>query len=361
MKNINLVIADDEYFIRARLAKIIEEKRENINIISLCEDGKDIIKLLSLSGADLLLMDIKMIEVDGLEVAKYIYENKINTRIILISGYNDFNYAVEAMRYGVFDYLTKPISEDELLGSVDKCIEGIKLSKSTGDNGIKNLSVLFATENNRLNKDISIIRPTVTKFMNNSDRESYEMFIREQSKDIINNYNAATLYKFIREIINTLDIKYHILQNLTLSQYMQENIFNKNIKNSEDINRILIETGFECMGLNTISTTEQLIGKRILDDIEAHFCESDYSVSKIAANLDKNPSYLNTVFKKVYGNTIKQTLSDYRLEKARELLKPGNLKILDVANQCGYTDIFYFSKRYKSKFGYPPSSEPLKS
>ena len=84
MKNINLVIADDEYFIRARLAKIIEEKRKNINIISLCEDGRDIIKLLSLSNADLLLMDIKMIEVDGLEVAKYIYENKINTKIILL-------------------------------------------------------------------------------------------------------------------------------------------------------------------------------------------------------------------------------------------------------------------------------------
>lgn len=363
MKNINLVIADDEYFIRARLAKIIEEKRENINIISLCEDGKDIIKLLSLSNADILLMDIKMIEVDGLEVAKYIYDNKINTKIILISGYNEFNYAVEAMRYGVFDYLTKPISEDELLSSVDKCIEGIKLSKSTsGDNNINHLSILFTAKKDFMgSKDISIIRPTVTKFMNNSDREGYELFIRGQTEDIINNYNATTLYKFIREIINTLDIKYHILQDLTLSQYMQENIFNKNIKKNEDINRILIETGFECMGLNTISTTEQLIGKRILEDIEAHFCEFDYSVSKIATNLDKNPSYINTVFKKVYGNTIKQTVSDYRLEKARELLKPGNLKILDVANQCGYTDIFYFSKRYKSKFGYPPSSEPLKS
>ena len=239
----------------------------------------------------------------------------------------------------------------------------INLSKITlNDNGLKHLSTLFNNENSfTVNKDISIIRPLVIKYVTNSDSESYENFIIDHVLDIINNYNANTLYKFIREIINALDIKYHILQNLTLAQFMQENIFNKNIKTYQELNEVLIELGNECMGLNTISTTEQMLGKRILEHIEAHFCESNYSVADISESMDKNASYLNTVFKKVYGNTIKQTLSDYRLEKARKLLRLGNLKILDVANQCGYTDIFYFSKRYKAKFGYPPSSESLKT
>ena len=192
MSNIKLVIADDEYFIRARLSKIISEKRENIDIVSLCEDGQDIIKLLSLSSIDLLLMDIKMIAMDGLEVAKYIYENKLNIKIILVSGYNDFNYAVEAMRYGVFDYLTKPISEKELLESIDKCIAEINLSKITlNDNGLKHLSTLFNNENSfTVNKDISIIRPLVIKYVTNSDSESYENFIIDHVLDIINNYNT---------------------------------------------------------------------------------------------------------------------------------------------------------------------------
>ena len=84
---IKLIIADDEYFIRARLEKIISESRENIDIVSLCEDGEDVIKYLSASNIDLLLLDIKMISISGLEVSKYVFENNLKTKIILLSGY----------------------------------------------------------------------------------------------------------------------------------------------------------------------------------------------------------------------------------------------------------------------------------
>jgi hypothetical protein len=359
---IKLVIADDEYFIRARLEKIISDNRTNIDIVSLCEDGEDVIKCLSLTKVDLLLMDIKMISVTGLEVAGYIFENKLNTKIILLSGYNDFNFAVEAMRYGVFDYLTKPISEEALLESLDKCIDVIESSKNMPkDKSIALLSGLFNKENLIIQaKDISNVRPAVIKYMSNSDKESYANFIKENTKDILENYNATTLYKLIREILNSLDIKYHILQSLTLVQYMQENIFEKDISCIEKLEDILIEIGVDCMGLNTILTKEQLIGKQILEDIERNFSNYDYTVAEIANNIGKNPSYINTVFKKVYGSTIKQTLSDYRLEKAKKLLRNSNMKIVDIATECGYSDIFYFSKRYKAKFGYPPSEENLK-
>ena len=363
MTKIKLIIADDEYFIRARLAKIISEKREDINIVSLCEDGEDVLKLLALSNVDILLMDIKMISLSGLEVAKFVYDNKLNTKIILVSGYNEFNYAVEAMRYGVFDYLSKPISEEDLLSAVDKCILSVNEAKNMSKDTSKTLlSPLFPKENTfTSNKDISNVRPLVIKYMVNSDEESYKNFIKENTGDIIDNYNATTLYKFIREVINTLDVKYHILQNLTLVEYMQAYIFDKNVKSVDELNKILMDIGSDCMSLNIASTKEQLISRQIIEDIEKHFCESDYNVTDIAKNLGKNPSYLNTVFKKVHGRTIKHTLSEYRLEKARKLLRLGTPKILDVALQCGYTDIFYFSKRYKSKFGYPPSEENLKA
>ena len=89
---IKLVIADDEYFIRARLEKIISDNRTNIDIVSLCEDGEDVIKCLSLTKVDLLLMDIKMISVTGLEVAGYIFENKLK-KIFEIKTENDHTYS----------------------------------------------------------------------------------------------------------------------------------------------------------------------------------------------------------------------------------------------------------------------------
>mgnify|MGYP000865465651 CR=1 FL=1 len=53
--------------------------------------------------------------------------------------------------------------------------------------------------------------------------------LKDNIKDIIENYNAYTLYKFIYEILNSLDVKYHILKDLTLTQYMHNNIFKKDI------------------------------------------------------------------------------------------------------------------------------------
>ena len=71
---------------------------------------------------------------------------------------------------------------------------------------------------------------------------------------------------------------------------MQENIFEKDISCIEKLEDILIEIGVDCMGLNTILTKEQLIGKQILEDIERNFSNYDYTVAEIAKNIGKNTS-----------------------------------------------------------------------
>ena len=348
---IRTIIADDEYFIRARLAKIIADNRPDIDIISLLEDGEDVIKVLNYTDIQLLIIDIKMIKLSGLEVAKYIYENKMDVKIIIISGYNEFDYAIEAMHYGVSDYLTKPLAEDELLAAIDKCLQNMNESKNK--TSYKTSLMSFFTES-------ANIRPLANKYLINSDVNAYKELICTTTDDIIKNYTVTTLYKFIREIISTLDIRYHILQNTTTTEYIDEMILSKNMKTISDLDTILIDLGIDCMSLNIQTTKEQILCKSILEDIEKHFGESTYTVSDIAKNVGKNSSYLNSVFKKAHGHTVVQALNNYRLEKAKEILKLGKHKIAEVARICGYTDMFYFSKKYKAKFGYPPSEENLK-
>ena len=150
------------------------------------------------------------------------------------------------------------------------------------------------------------------------------------------------------------------MQNTTTTEYIDEMILSKNMKTISDLDTILIDLGIDCMSLNIQTTKEQILCKSILEDIEKHFGESTYTVSDIAKNVGKNSSYLNSVFKKAHGHTVVQALNNYRLEKAKEILKLGKYKIAEVAKICGYTDMFYFSKKYKAKFGYPPSEENLK-
>ena len=88
-----LIIADDEYFIRQRIKKIIPWKNLDIEFAGEAENGKQVVELLGKVRADILLLDIKMPQMDGIETARYIKERFPHVHIIILSGYNDFEYA----------------------------------------------------------------------------------------------------------------------------------------------------------------------------------------------------------------------------------------------------------------------------
>lgn len=110
-----LVIADDEAMIRKGLTKSVDWKSLGFDLVAVFEDGSDVIEYIQNNPVDVVFSDILMCNASGLDVAKYIHENQIPTKIILMSGYQEFRYAHEAIRYHVYDYLLKPVSTDEII------------------------------------------------------------------------------------------------------------------------------------------------------------------------------------------------------------------------------------------------------
>lgn len=108
------IIVDDEETIREGLSKYISRTFSEISITGVFSDGKDAIDFLSNNHADIILTDIRMSEKSGIDIAKYIFENAPDTRVVFLSAYQEFEYAKKAMKYGVKDYLTKPIKLSEL-------------------------------------------------------------------------------------------------------------------------------------------------------------------------------------------------------------------------------------------------------
>jgi YesN/AraC family two-component response regulator len=90
--------------------------------------------------------------------------------------------------------------------------------------------------------------------------------------------------------------------------------------------------------------------------LQAHFQESDLSLTRMAEDLGVTPAYLSTVFKKAAGMSVTQHIAMLRLEKAREMIKSSRLDIREVAERVGFNDEFYFSRCFKKYFGTPPSS-----
>jgi len=113
-----VLIVDDEEFIRNGLRCILDWEEEGFEICGDAGNGEVALQMIQKLQPDLVLMDIRMPKVTGLEVVKYCFEQELPCKFIIISGFSDFKYAQEAIRYGVENYLTKPIDEDELLPTI---------------------------------------------------------------------------------------------------------------------------------------------------------------------------------------------------------------------------------------------------
>ena len=115
----------------ARIKKIIPWEKLNLTFAGEAENGQQVIDHLEKEPVDLLLLDIKMPHMNGIETARYIKEHFPSVHILILSGYNDFEYARTAIRYGVKEYLLKPVAAEELERALSECIQAIHSEEQT--------------------------------------------------------------------------------------------------------------------------------------------------------------------------------------------------------------------------------------
>jgi len=111
-------IADDELIIRQGLQCVIEWNDLGFEIAGEASNGQEALNFILSQQPDVAMLDIRMPKLDGLEVAKQAREGGYQGCIIILSGFSEFRYAQEAIRYGVTYYLTKPIDENELTQAI---------------------------------------------------------------------------------------------------------------------------------------------------------------------------------------------------------------------------------------------------
>lgn len=126
MRTFSIILADDEQNILYGMEKGINWEELGFTVAATAQNGKEVLEMMDDLHPDLVISDIKMPFMDGLELAKTIHENYMNTKVILFSGWDDFEYARLAISYGVSEYIMKPIDYDEmnkLLTNVHQTLE----------------------------------------------------------------------------------------------------------------------------------------------------------------------------------------------------------------------------------------------
>ena len=113
-----LLLADDQKLFVESLKRVIESEAPDINIVGIANDGRDAIDMARALAPDLVLMDIRMPRMDGVEAVQAILREKPDLLIVMLTTYNDDSYVYNALRLGARGYLLKDMSPDRLIEAI---------------------------------------------------------------------------------------------------------------------------------------------------------------------------------------------------------------------------------------------------
>lgn len=203
---LRVLIIDDEPYVREGLKYIIDWKENGFEVCGEASNGDEGYDRILELKPDVILLDIQMPGRQGLDILKDIRNKGVNGKFIIISGYSNFDYAKKAIRYGVKDYLLKPIEEEELLEIVLKLKKEIEEEKKSQSYLEQNKTALrqYLLGQLILNKEIKEYED-VNKVLNHKGTVQVALISNSS-----NQYNFDNILKIEEVLINNLDEKENI-------------------------------------------------------------------------------------------------------------------------------------------------------
>lgn len=174
---IKIIIADDQQLIREGLSLVLGLRNE-FKIVFQAKNGQEILDYLEANDADIILMDIKMPILNGVETTRKIKEKSVNMKILILTTFDDYDYIFQALKYGADGYLLKNASSQELIEAVKKIVNNEQvLDKGVTKQVLKLVKNDVTKLDSLTNREIEIARKISE---GNSNKEiAQELFVTE--------------------------------------------------------------------------------------------------------------------------------------------------------------------------------------
>jgi len=370
-----LLLVDDEKPIRKKLINNTDWKAEGYQIFA-AANGEEALKIIMEKGIDILVTDIQMPKLSGMNLIEEAKRSGSHLKVIVISGYAEFEYAQKSIRFGVNDYLLKPFRSKKLLEVVNKAKEELIKEK---DNE-QRLAVLRGEISSYINENkLDTIYNWLIDdqfFQHQSlimDRIDLEAVLKRGSKEDV----LETVNKIIEEL-KAADLNkeklFVVLNNLILESFKiikdldyqaedlmeiidKERIENLNYEQIKEIEIILKEFLLRLHDLISFTPGEK--NAEIISEMKAYIAENyqdGITLSELARKFNLSTGHLSNLFHEESGESFSDYLNMIRLNKAKELLKTTDDKIYQIADQLGFNDAYYFSSWFKKLVGASPTT-----
>lgn len=358
MSNIKVFIVDDEDIVRDGLKQYVPWYDYGMEIVGTAKDGAEAFDFMCKHEVDLIISDIYMPHMDGLEMVEKLKAAGKNPVVILISGHGDFEYAKRAIKSKiVFEYILKPISFEEL----DKVIAAAR-AKILHDESRSEFPILTNEEwrklaadekADKIAKQSSIIKEISLCDLEHAIRlfhESWNFMIdNNYSNNLISRYCIELAIGIIELVLEERNSRGILLEDPILAVNSKSDLSEIH-KYTED----MINASYKIMSHKERRDVSPLINAA-LDYLNENYADHDQALNLLADRLNVSPNYLCLKFKEETGINYTKYLNSLRVKHAKELLTDVRLKVYMVSDMVGFDDTRYFSRIFRSYTGYTPT------
>ena len=392
-KALKVIIADDESIIREGIAQSVNWEKLGLQLVAEAEDGEEALELALKHTADMMLVDLSMPIMNGLELIKQLKDKLPKCKVSIITGHDEFAYAQEAIKLDVEEYILKPVDpkhlEETLLAMTNK-IERERVHEKLFEQASyqidKNLHVLRErfgqewirgeVEEDALQEQLQFLKLPVDAPQQLSlmswDTEQPLRIHSERDKQLI----RYAIENIVHEYMYKQDERYYMFRDerndfIIINYLWSEGAWFEDIaelvrhylKIELKICSIPLFYGVNSIqqayieAKNELHLTQKLtpIIKQAKHIIDEKYWESSLSLEKLAVQLNVTSVYLSRLFKQELGLNFVQYLTYVRMKHARHLLKQSSLSIQEIALQVGYDTQHYFSTAFRKMVGVSPN------
>ena len=396
---LKILIVDDEQVVRVYLQSIVNWEQYDCQVVTTCENGMEALEVMAQQPIDLILTDLEMPKMNGLQLIEEIRSRGYQTKVIVLSNHSDYDLSREVMKLGALDYYVKTnVKEADIISMIELVSEQVKkqLLQKHALEEEKRLKI----DNFKIGRKIFLTTVLTGDVYYNELQLSqyvkmYHLFEPRLSLYRLRFQQPIELRQFlyVDAIIAEEFQKYdhdvlHLTQEKILVALYERTIVEeqvlmdhwlrivKNIKNYlraelQASKRLLIDSTDKltsCTKLfqndvpgdvSSVIADEELSHYRpeiqsILYYIHEHYDER-ITLQDLSAFACLNEAYLSRLFKMETKKTINSYINELRIYKAKELLKSPNIMVKEVAQLVGIKDQLYFNRVFKKFCGENPT------
>ncbi len=350
----NVLIIDDEPWARKVVKELGDWERLSLKVVGEANDGSNGINLMDGLSPDIVITDMRMPGIDGIELLRKTETQHTNIKVIVMSGHTDLHYLKQAIRSRAVEYLVKPIDPYELNAALERCVCELDQQKK------KACAPIY--------------------FSDQADLKRYLAF-RQQVYESLLELNKASVLRLLGQINGFLaclaepDTANHMDRIghdfiLMLQEFCSgEGVSFEDIWNTGH-DDCTLKQGWDSLE-DVMSVMRELFAKTIdameanrrkgssldLQEVQAyldrHFRDM-ISLDLVAQNFFISKEYLCRAFKGFSGESLMDYLTRKRMEEAKRLIVDHCISIKRTAELMGYSDVAYFHRVFKKYFGITP-------